>query len=169
MQIIETITRGKETLNIYIDPDPMNPREVFDNLGLFVTPKSHIGDTKEIPNKDSVALQLDVYMLMHSGMWLRVEKSFSDIDPGEWDSGLVGWMCATKEAIREGFGVKKITKKTLEKVKEALVSEIDTYGKYLNGEVYMYEILDEDMNIKDSCCGYYSKEDILDAVGWNKY
>ena len=49
----------------------------------------------------------------------------------------------------------------MERVRGLLISEVDTYNKYLIGEVYGYQIF-KGGDIEDSCYGFYdSPEDII--------
>lgn len=47
--------------------------------------------------------------------------------------------------------------KDFEKV---IVSELETYNKYANGEVYRFTLFDENGEIEYFCCGFYDIEDI---------
>ncbi len=99
---------------------------------------------------------LPIYMYEHSGIALNT-TGFSC----NWDSGQLGFIYVTKEKVRECFKVKKVTKKILKLVEENLISEIETYSKYINGEGYYWATYNEDNEIEDSCGGYYSEEDAL--------
>lgn len=77
-----------------------------------------------------------------------------------WDSGTVGVIFAKKEKIYEWFNVKKVTGKVLEQVERNFESELDTYTKYVNGEVYGYIVEDLIENEVDSVWGFY--EDMYD-------
>jgi hypothetical protein len=91
-------------------------------------------------------------MYDHSGITIRTSP-FSC----PWDSGQIGFIYATPERIREFYGVKRITAKVKADVLKHLHGEIETYDKYLTGEVYRYLIIDPDGNDVDSCSGYYSE------------
>ena len=53
-------------------------------------------------------------------------------------------------------GKKYFTKKLFGRTKEALESEIETYDLYLTGEIYGFNLTDED-GVMDSCYGFYGE------------
>lgn len=90
-----------------------------------------------------------------------------------WDCGVVGFVFATKEKIRYAYGVKRVTKSVLEKVKNVMESELDDLSQWLNGEVYEYAIkevtLDEcgdvvDTVCLDSCAGFYGYDAAIEEM-----
>jgi hypothetical protein len=171
MDIIKTKTIGKYRIDIepYIDPE--SPRE-DDNLGTMICFHSryNLGDKHNydhrdyngweemkyaIIKKDDVAIILPLYLYDHSGITMNT-TGFSC----RWDSGQVGFIFISKEKIREEYGVKKITKKLIEKIKTYLINEVNTYDQYLRGDVYGFRITEldengEDVKEVDSCWGYY--------------
>jgi hypothetical protein len=48
-----------------------------------------------------------------------------------FDSGQVGWIFMNKDRVRREFGVKRISKKVMDKVRSALIAEIEEYDEYL--------------------------------------
>ncbi len=153
-------------IEIVLDENPMNPRE-WDNLGkiLYKSDREVLGDenttddhiTKAYNDKENLAFK--VYAMIHSGIGLRLYPYEC-----QWDSGCSGIIYATKEKIRSEYGVKNITRKIREKVRENFAAELETFQAYLNGFVYGYVILDADDNHLDSCYGYYSIEDAETAA-----
>jgi hypothetical protein len=134
-------------LRIRREPDPESPRD-FDNLGVMVCwhPKYKLGDIQlkgrepshwaaDIP-KGSVILPLFLYD--HSGITMSTE-AFSC----PWDSGKVGFIYATPEKIRETFGVERISKKRRLEAEEMLRTEVGLYANYLEGNVWTFQIFDE--------------------------
>lgn len=91
-----------------------------------------------------------VGMLDHSGVTIWAGGGSHPQDPGGWDSGTVGVIYDTPES-REATGV------PLDKVDEALRSEISEYDKWLRGEVYWYVVGDDDL-VSESCGGYIGIE-----------
>jgi hypothetical protein len=67
---------------------------------------------------------------------------------------------------------RKLSDDQIKKLKERLVTyltnEVETYDQYISGDVYQFEILDENGEQEDSCCGFYgsdiTKNGILDYV-----
>lgn len=135
-----------------------NPRE-DDNLGVMAcyhtryslgdenVPKTY-SDFKEWynNNKEEVYCMLPVYLLDHSGLRMSV-NDFKD----PWDSGQVGFIYCTKEAI-EKAGLKDYDKHSIGKI---LKAEVDSYDEYLQGNpAYYFCIRDEDDKIVDSVTGF---------------
>lgn len=100
--------------------------------------------------KSEVGVALPVYRYEHSGVAFSTEP-FSC----PWDSGLTGVIFATKKDIRSEFGVKLVNRKNIERVINNLKSEINSYSKWANGELYSLSIYSEDGDILDSCGGIY--------------
>jgi hypothetical protein len=69
---------------------------------------------------------LPIYMYDHSGITISY-KPFSC----PWDSGQVGWIFMNKDRVRREFGVKRISKKVMDKVRSVLIAEIEDYNEYL--------------------------------------
>lgn len=91
---------------------------------------------------------LPVYAYVHSGIALST-GSFGC----PWDSGQSGfvYMKAT-DARQYGDAL------------AALRSTVEEMGKLCNGEVYGYEILDEEGNHVDSCWGFIGDECVMDEA-----
>ena len=103
--------------------------------------------------KKTQAVSLPVYLLDHSGVSIRTTP-FGDM----LDSGRIGVIFATKERVVETFC--DFSAESIAKAKATLQAEIETYDKYLRGEVYFYEILDGEETL-DSCGGMYESEEAL--------
>ena len=149
--------RGHE-IEIKTDENAESPRE-WDNIGEMVCfhrrydlgdeHKFTVEEVKDISDrKDVIALPL--YLYDHSGITISC-KPFSC----PWDSGQVGIIFADYEKIRKEFSVTRVGAKLREKVRKILISEVETYDKFLRGEVYGYVTED------DSCWGYYSEEEAI--------
>jgi hypothetical protein len=171
-EVIESIPLNDgSVLQIVPDEDPLDPRE-NDNIGImvFLHRRYSIGDKhdikesnfhsfEEIKNylikKKKAILISPVFMIDHSGISIRINRNFSDVDPGNWDSGQIGFIYTTNTQIKKMYleKGKKITPEILEKIKECLISEIEEYNEYLSGSAYGYQIL-KNGEIQDSCYGY---------------
>ena len=101
---------------------------------------------------------LPLYLLDHSNIWMRVGRGFGDVDPGHWDSGQVGFIYTTKEAILKECSVKKIGKRALKKAEDILCSEVDVYSKYISGECFAYRWE------TGGCGGYFGDDGIAQAI-----
>ena len=133
--------------------DCQSPRIMYDNLGMFLRfHRSHglIGDEimpvdeyyldhNEFNGWDEMedyiwkyfdpAVVLRVYMYSHSGKTFNT-TGFSS----SWDSGQVGFIFASKEAVRKEYGMKRVTKKITELTRKVLVAEIEDYDRWIRGE-----------------------------------
>ena len=154
-------------ISIEQDDNPMNPRE-DDNLGRMLCRHSrydlgdeHKADREEVLDilegrrKDVVALPL--YLYDHSSITMNT-TGFSC----PWDSGMVGCIYADYEKIRSCYGVKRITKAIIEKVKESLRNEVKVYDDYISGNIYGFVIKKDDEQM-DACWGY-TYEDALNEA-----
>ena len=65
------------------------------------------------------------------------------------EAGVSGYVFATWEMIRENFSVKAIHNKHKEITKKVLLSEIETYKQYCDGEVYYVEVYAVPVEILD--------------------
>ncbi len=109
-------------------------------------------DFKEYVADEAIAarlLVLPVFMFDHGSVALST-GSFND----RWDSGQVGWIYTTHDAIKTAYDVTEVTPEIIEKAREALVGEIETYGAYVNGETYGFIAKDESGKEIDSRWGY---------------
>ena len=95
-------------------------------------------------------IALPIFIYDHSGITIST-SSFTC----RWDSGQVGYIYASLDDVRKEYGVKRVSKKTREKVVRVLQSEIDAFDQYLTGDVYGFIIEDEDGNHIDSCWGFF--------------
>ena len=80
-----------------------------------------------------------------------------------WDSGQVGFIYATRDAVLKGYSVSRITKKTRAKVEAVLQLEVKTYDQFLQGDVWGYVIEDAAGKHVDSCWGYYGRDEARKA------
>lgn len=142
---------GEFTIKTFYDSDPENPRH-WDNLGTMVCfhKRYRIGDEhnykhndysgwdelkKDIIKNENVGVILPLYLYDHSGVTIKTSP-FSC----PWDSGQVGFIYISKKKMLEEYGGKIVTKKMKELGEKLLETEVDTYDKYLTGEVYVVEV-----------------------------
>jgi hypothetical protein len=173
MNEIETIQlQHGNTLKIFPDPDPMNPRTEYDNVGKLICfhRRYTLGDKTDLKSgefsswndlknflirRNNAGVIIPIFMIDHSGISIRAGRDFSDCDPGCWDSGQIGFIYADKDTIRKEFSVKRITEKTRGKMRVLLTGEIELYNSYLSGDVYGYEHVNAAGEVIDSCWGFY--------------
>jgi hypothetical protein len=189
MEALKSYTNEKtgETLNIYPDEMGQSPRE-WDNLCkmVFFGNHRHLGDKHNVQLDETftsredfmergaelVTKQLDaavcipIHLYSHSGT--SISTSYSYPYNCRWDSGTIGFAVVTKEAIRNEYSVKRVTKKLIEKATSVAEAEVETLNQYISGEVYGFEVIDKDGKQIDSCWGFFGCEittnGILDHV-----
>lgn len=83
-----------------------------------------------------------VYAYIHSGVSLSLEHNGD-----RWDTSMRGYAVIAK-TLREDLD--------LGLARSYANDLIDEWNVYLNGEIYCYEIFDEDDEIVESCGGFYS-------------
>jgi hypothetical protein len=111
-------------------------------------------EMKQAIIKDGAKVILPIYLYDHSGQTINT-TGFSC----GWDSGQIGFIYATDKMILENFGKKKVTKKLIEKTKEILLAEVETYDQYIRGDVYGFKLIDKKTdNEIDSCWGFYGDD-----------
>lgn len=171
MSIAKYKNKQGDILTIYRDPDPINPRSDYDNLGSFMVKDNcpYVKSEEEcilnfyIRDEDEKLLEkagyifLPVYVFDHSGVIMSTNR-FSC----PWDSGQIGYYVVAKEKVKKEYNRKGISPKLRQEVLDILSSEVELYNKYLNGEVYGYTIENADGVEIDSCWGYYAIKDILE-------
>lgn len=188
MDEIETIEYRGFDINIYQDENPEDPRE-WDNLGTMVCfhERYNLGDKHSFdsPGEMNISLAVDVghdyenlydnvseeevekivnenyvvlplYLYDHSGITMST-RPFSC----PWDSGQVGIIYVSR----------KKAKKELEQfhkgvsIIEILTGEVETYDKFISGEVYGYNVepthRNKSIDCDDSCWGFYDYEQMV--------
>ncbi len=169
------------TLKIVQESYPESPRE-WDNLGIIAYKHSNyiLGEEKinepiewledklEINNQyiySDARLQeletrfykefiaLPIYLYDHSGQSISTSP-FSC----RWDSGKVGYIYVDKKTVLKEYGGKIVTQKLKERILGYIQGEVETYNQYIRGEVYGFQVLDEDEDIIDSCYGFYGND-----------
>lgn len=165
--------KHKYELKIKQDSYPDSPRE-WDNLGSFYTTKNNRYIEREISIYDyerdeefdfGSDADNDIERLSKLG-YIAIPVSiydhsswtvFTGVASG-WDSGCIGFYVVSREKIREYFGCKRISKKLLVKVISIMVEEVKTFDRFVQGEVWGFEI-SKDGELLDSCCGFYEEDD----------
>ena len=172
---IITIEQGDKIIRIERDQAPDSPRE-WENLGVIVcfhrryrlTDEGHElrhdafeswNDLKEhLESEEHATVILPLYLYDHSGIALQTEPFTCT-----WDSSQVGCIWTTQERV-EALGHSEPP--TTEDIEGFLKAEVDTYSKYLSGEIYGYRIFqacphcgkpgDDELA---SCWGFYDLDD----------
>ena len=156
-------------LKLVQDSSADSPRE-WDNLGTMVCfhNRYDLGDNhnynsddynnweemkKAIEKEENTAVILPLYLYDHSGISIST-GAFSC----RWDSGQIGFIFISKEKAVQEFGGKIVTAKLKERLVGILEGEVETYDQYVRGEMYGFQIVDEDDNHIDSCYGFYGTD-----------
>lgn len=163
------------TVEVVQDIYPMNPRE-WDNLGTIVCfhrrydlgDKHKFSEPSEVENyiEETKAIALNVYLYDHSGLSLSVSPFGCP-----WDSGQVGVIYVERARVLKEWQVETISDELREKVIACLRGEVETYSKYLSGEVYGFRIMDERGDIIESCFDFYDTSEAMsqgeaEAIGY---
>ena len=168
-----TITKHYEhtgmRVTVLLDEYPTNPRECGDNLTTMICHHRNysLGDVKESKqfNGYNSLKELKQALVEYYGEMAYIEPlslydhSMQTLAIGEptdaWDSGYVGFIFVTKERARKEYGVKRITKSILERIKSVAQAEVEEYNKIcLWGEVYdllLEKVFTNVDDITDTC------------------
>ncbi len=173
-------THHGHTIKIYHDPDAESPRD-WDTLGTLICGHSRyrLGDPHGFDSAESFlrnlcgvdgdrnldveelleraekqAVILPVYLYDHSGLAMNTTGFHCP-----WDSGQVGFIYATLEAIRKEYGVLRVSAALREKVANGLRQEVATYCDYLGGNVHGYVVEDQSGDELDACWGFIGDYD----------
>ena len=161
-------------IKIYHDPEAESPRE-WCNLGKlmcwhrryrlgdshpFDSPEAFLRDLADVSDHSDLSMEqlrdraerkailLPVFLYDHSGLAMNTIGFHCP-----WDSGQVGFVYVTLEAVREEFGAKRVTKALRAKAEDILRGEIVSYDAYLGGRVYGY-VIERDGEEVEACWGF---------------
>lgn len=160
------------TLHIEHDECPLHPREDCDNFGKIYCwhPCYLVGDKnpyaepsdfwedKEL--QDRIFTWMYVYGLDHSGLAISC-SSFNAVDPGGWDSGILGVNFATKEDVLKEYG--DLSDDTKFKVNAHLNEEVEVLNDFYCSEHYAFLIEGPDGETID-CCGNFQCNDFKEML-----
>ena len=181
MKPVEVLNDEDLKAEIFYDECGLNPRKEFDNLGTIVClhRRYDLGDEHTYRSDDhqswddlerticedhDPAVILPLYLMDHSGLSLSVGcDHFLACDSMGWDWGQVGFIFVPKEKVRREWSVKRISPKLRDTITRNLISEVDEYGKCLNGEVFGYVLKKGDDEL-DSCWGFIGLEFVYEEA-----
>lgn len=112
-----------------------------------------------------------VYIYEHSGfcLWTSEKRQNPNGMDMFFDSGCFGFLYVSKEKVRRNYGVKRITKKIQEQVYEHIDSFVSNeWEMYFNGEIYEYEVINNQGECEDSLCSLFGEESVRDFLN-SKY
>jgi hypothetical protein len=167
---MEEFKEGKFTVVVEPDPEAESGRDC-DNVGVMVCfhKRHNLGDkhsycfedfsswdnmedhfVKNGLDDEPVAEILPLYLYDHDGITMNT-TGFSC----RWDSGQVGFIVATRKAVKDQLSISRLTKKAREKIRKALIAEVECYDQFISGDVWCFEIRDEDGEFVEGCGNLY--------------
>jgi len=167
---IEKYKKMGYTVEIHNDPYPDNPRD-WDNLSVMVCfhgryglgDKAHgynqndfnsWGELKKQIKKDhNPVILLPLYMYDHSGITIRTTPFDC-----HWDSGQIGFVFIPRLKALIEYGGKIVSAKMKGHCQKVALDEVDTYDKYLRGEMYGFIVRADGEEI-ESCWGFFDLEE----------
>jgi len=153
-----------------------NPR-AWDNFGtcIFRGKYSHLGDNHELDfsnccswkNEEKVikkhygknCIIIPVYAYIHSEMTISTSP-FSC----SWDSGRLGSIVVSRATIRKEYGVSRVTKDILKRAIQHLESEITLLNQYITGDIWDFDITDDEGKLVESCNDYGGYKFTINAI-----
>ena len=119
-----------------------------------ISDEEYLKKLKELADKNN--LILPVYLLEHGDI-KYITEDFND----SWDNGQVGIIYASYDTIKSEYG--DTSEESLEKAKNCMKGEVETYSQWANGEVYGFRLIKVDEYNKeieeiDSCWGFYGSD-----------
>ena len=152
---IAVLEYPKTVLIIETDPDPWNPLE-GDHFGHMICfhRRYDLGDEHDEPHqkeaekfakwieqqvKSNQIVLLPLYLYDHSGITMSYSYTYPYND--RWDAGLVGYMYATHEDIRENWNLSRVTDQWKQRALNLLRDIVDEYDEYLRGDAYGYTLI----------------------------
>lgn len=105
---------------------------------------------------------LTLYLYDHSGLSMSTsETMYRAIDSAAWDWGKVGFIFCTRQRAMQAFGATEWSDELERKVEEVLRAEVEEYNTYLQGDVYVVTVYDDEGNVVEAvgtCYGYEEAE-----------
>lgn len=164
--VLQTARHNGYKIEIEYEIDPSRPRTDWgEPYSVFVAwhPRYTLGDVNVSRDREAIEAEivaprvaLNVWAYEHGAITISTAP-FGD----PWDSGQVGVIYATAEAIRKEYSVKRITKALEERVRDCLKAEIEELDDFLNGRVYAYTIRDPRGRVVASCGDFYGTPEEL--------
>lgn len=165
-------------LKIMYDECAESPR-VFNNIGYFITKESRynspdkgkaegiVMETSEDANNQEHHIELikEVFeeTVLHIFPVTKYEHSGISYSLGNstgFDCSNNGFYIVTEKSLSVLFG--EIPSEN--RIIKIIEAEIETYNKWANGEIYCFELLDDNGGFEDSCGGFFEIEDIMEHL-----
>jgi hypothetical protein len=85
-----------------------------------------------LTEEEDAAVILPLRLLDHSGLSMSTSTRWPYDCP--WDAMWVGFIYATKEDIRQEYGLKRVSAKARKRAMKVLLGEVEVYDQHLRGE-----------------------------------
>lgn len=175
---IETFKENGFTVKIGYDEDAYSPRSDGYNAANLVLwgrnydfPNDAGIDLDAFSGWDEVAKELSenydalvvspVWVYEHSGIALKAGEARTYPFDDPWDSAQAGVAYVTRQTWSECQGTAWTgSDEDVATAHRLIQGDVETYSKYVNGEVYYYSIQDFDGEVVDACGGFYGYEDV---------
>lgn len=175
----KTTITTEPRLKIYQEEDSKSPRE-WTNLGYFITQDSRTYSPDKHPHFQSIIKETENVATSqeeHIGLIKKIAKEEGEdivaIYPiVKYEHSGIAYKLGTMYGFdysNNGFYI--ITKETLAEVgtprakfEKVIEQELKEYNKWINGEVYRFELYDKNGEMLDSCGGFYDIEDIREYL-----
>lgn len=120
------------------------------------------GDLAKLLEQLEDVVLLPLYLYDHTIQSMSTSSFLGRAQHAEWDSGQVGYIYASRDAIEKAYGA--ITKESVAQAEKALADEVDSFDCYLRGECYGFRLYEMGEEI-DSCWGFLGElEDIREDL-----
>lgn len=189
MDALETYNLGNKRLEIH-SSEGFNPREddnlsqlaIAGGMGLgrldevgFTFPRQYEDrfDFIERGEEDlrkgikDIAVCLPIHVYQHGSIGLSTSMANYPFNC-RWDSGTIGFVIVTKQAIRDNWTIKNVTQKYRDMAEKIAIAEVELLSQYLNGECYRYELFEDGEEV-DACSGFlgsdWENNGLLDHIG----
>lgn len=155
--VVSQAEHANRTVQVCFDPDPLNPRTEYDNATTMVHwhRRYDLGD-KRIERASADDLRRDqrhagdpiveirpLYLMDHSGLSVSTAPYNC-----HWDSGQVGWVYITASQAAE------LGDPNPDELLRIIAGEVETYDRYLTGQVFGFVIVGADGETLESVWGF---------------
>jgi len=176
----KTVQETKPRLTIWNDSDMESPRE-WDNLGYFITCDSKHNspdinqDIKRIIQStcdEALSQEMHIKMIKAGMKAENLGKVLAIYPVTKYEHGNVSYRLGTVhgfDSSNNSFYI--VTKESADLIgaeakdfEKIIKAEIETYNKWVNGEIYGFTLYDDKGEVEESCGGFYAIEDIREYL-----
>ena len=118
----------------------------------------------ELAKRHGALMLTPVWVYEHSGIALKAGARTYPFDD-RWDSAAVGFAFITQASYQRCMG-RKYTGHASQyaKAQQAIETEVELYGQYVNGETYGYRVVGSDGIEIDQCGGFVGWDAVKEAA-----